>query len=250
MDINSNKYTYLFSIVMVVIVAAMLSYAAIALKPAQDANIELEKKQQILSSINVVVQRDSAGPAFDQYIKQSLVIRNGKIVENPTQPAFNIDLAAAVSQPLETREVPLYVANVGGKEFYIIPMRGKGLWGPVWGNLSLEKDGNTVFGASFGHKSETPGLGAEISTVLFSGQFVGKKILNGSNFVSIAVVKGKTSSEHEVQGISGGTITSVGVQSMIQDCLAPYIEYLKTFGSAVAPAPVSADTLTAEVSSL
>jgi Na+-transporting NADH:ubiquinone oxidoreductase subunit C len=74
--------------------------------------------------------------------------------------------------------------------------------------------------------------------------------LNGSNFVSIAVVKGKTSSEHEVQGISGGTITSVGVQSMIQDCLAPYIEYLKTFGSAVAPAPVSADTLTAEVSSL
>jgi Na+-transporting NADH:ubiquinone oxidoreductase subunit C len=129
-------------------------------------------------------------------------------------------------------------------------MRGKGLWGPVWGNLSLEKDGNTVFGASFGHKSETPGLGAEISTALFSGQFVGKKILNGSNFVSISVVKSKTSSEHEVQGISGGTITSVGVQSMIQDCLAPYIEYLKTVGSTVAPAPVSADTLTAEVSSL
>lgn len=250
MDVNSNKYTYIFSIVMVVIVAAMLSYAAISLKPAQDANIELEKKQEILSSINIVVTRDEAGEAFDQYIKQSLVIRNGQIVENPAQPAFNIDMATAVSLPLNEREVPLYVANVDGKEFYIIPLRGKGLWGPIWGNLSLEKDGNTVFGASFGHKGETPGLGAEIATGMFSNQFVGKKILKGSDFVSVAVVKGKTDSEHEVQGISGGTITSVGVQSMLQDCLAPYIDYLKTLGSAVPAAATTPDSLTVEVSSL
>jgi Na+-transporting NADH:ubiquinone oxidoreductase subunit C len=250
MDINSNKYTYIFSIIMVVVVAAMLSYAAISLKPAQDANIELEKKQEILSSINVIVTREEAGEAFDKYIKSSLVIRNGEVVENPTQPAFEIDMATAASLPSAEREVPLFVANVDGKEFYIIPMRGKGLWGPVWGNLSLEKDGNTVYGASFGHKGETPGLGAEISTALFSGQFVGKKIMDQGNFVSIAVIKAKPSTDHEVQGISGGTITSVGVESMLKDCLSPYVDYLKTLGQAAPAAAPVMDTVNVEVSSL
>jgi Na+-transporting NADH:ubiquinone oxidoreductase subunit C len=93
--------------------------------------------------------------------------------------------------------------------------------------VALESDGNTVFGATFGHKGETPGLGAEISTPVFTDPFKGKKLLDGANFVSIEVRKGDAAGEHQVNGISGGTITSVGVQDMLKDCLAPYTDYFK-----------------------
>jgi len=109
-----------------------------------------------------------------------------------------------------------------------VPMRGKGLWGPVWGFMSLEADGNTVVGANFGHKSETPGLGAEITTPMFTDQFPGKKISEAGMFQSISVVKkGTSSGDYAVDGISGGTITSNGVNDMLADCLAPYAEYFK-----------------------
>jgi Na+-transporting NADH:ubiquinone oxidoreductase subunit C len=93
--------------------------------------------------------------------------------------------------------------------------------------VALESDGNTVFGATFGHKGETQGLGAEISTPVFTDPFKGKKLLDGANFVSIEVRKGDAAGEHQVNGISGGTITSVGVQAMLKDCLAPYTDYFK-----------------------
>ena len=232
MDINSNKYTYIFSIIMVVVVAALLSYTALSLKAPQEANIELEKKQEILLSINVKVEREAAGKAFDKYIKQSLVIQGGKVLEKPTVPAFSIDMASTVAKPGPERELPLYVAEVDGKEFYILPVRGKGLWGPVWGNVALEKDGNTVYGVTFGHKGETPGLGAEISLPIFTDQFKGKKISEGTEFVSIEVRKGEATTAHQVSGISGGTITSVGVQDMLKDCLAPYADYFLSLSNA------------------
>jgi Na+-transporting NADH:ubiquinone oxidoreductase subunit C len=229
MNVNSNKYTYLFATVMVVVVAVLLSGLFLVLKPYQEANIELEKRQNILKSIGIVVERSEAAEAFDQYIKQSLVVKNGEIVSDDAMQAFNIDMAKAIQVAPEEREVPLYIAEKDGENFYIIPMRGKGLWGPIWGYIAMLSDGNTVAGATFDHKGETPGLGAEISNASFQQQFDGKTIMSDGQFVSITVIKpGKTvNPSHEVDGISGGTITSNGLSDMLADCFIPYVGYFK-----------------------
>ena len=228
MNVNSNAYTYTFATVMVVLVAVLLSGASLGLKSKQASNISQEKKQSILASIGIEVDRSEADAAFGEYIKQSLTLQGGTVVSEDASAAFDIDMAAAIKAGNMDRSVPLYVAEKEGDTFYIIPMRGKGLWGPVWGYLALERDGNTVVGATFDHKSETPGLGAEITTPMFTDQFPGKKISEAGMFKSISVVKAGTSAgDYAVDGISGGTITSNGVNDMLTDCLAPYAEYFK-----------------------
>jgi Na+-transporting NADH:ubiquinone oxidoreductase subunit C len=228
MNVNSNAYTYTFATVMVVLVAVLLSGASLGLKSKQASNISQEKKQSILASIGIEVDRSESDAAFGEYIKQSLTLQGGTVVSEDASAAFDIDMAAAIKAGNMDRSVPLYVAEKEGDTYYIIPMRGKGLWGPVWGYLALESDGNTVVGATFDHKSETPGLGAEITTPMFTDQFPGKKISEAGMFKSISVVKAGTSAgDYAVDGISGGTITSNGVNDMLIDCLAPYAEYFK-----------------------
>jgi len=228
MNVNSNAYTYTFATVMVVVVAVLLSGASLGLKSKQAANVSQEKKQSILASIGIEKDRSESDAAFDQFVKKSLTLQGGEIISEDASAAFDIDMAAAIKAGNMDRQVPLYVAEKDGETFYIVPMRGKGLWGPVWGYLALESDGNTVVGATFDHKSETPGLGAEITTPMFTEQFPGKKISEAGQFQSISVVKAGTSNgDYMVDGISGGTITSNGVNDMLSDCLAPYASYFK-----------------------
>jgi Na+-transporting NADH:ubiquinone oxidoreductase subunit C len=229
MDVNSNKYTYLFATIMVIVVAVLLSGLFLALKPFQDANVEQEKRQSILKSVGIEVERSEAGEAFEKYITKSVVIKNGKVVSEDPNKAFEIDMAKAVTSSAEEREVPLYISEIDGETLYIIPMRGKGLWGPIWGYVAMRADGTTVAGATFDHKGETPGLGAEIANADFQEQFEGKEIMDNGQFVSISVIKpGKSvNPEHEVDGISGGTITSVGLHNMLADCFKPYIGYFQ-----------------------
>ena len=245
MNVNGNSYTYVFSVVMVVLVAVVLSVAALSLKPAQDANIQKEKKQEILKSLGIEVTRDEAEASFETYITDQLVLKGGKLEANPETPAFDIKMADAVAKPMDEREVPLFIAERDGKVFYIIPVRGKGLWGPIWGYVSILSDGYTIAGATFGHKSETPGLGAEISLPIFTDQFPGKKLAVNGAYQSISVRKGDAAGDHQVDGISGGTITSVGVESMLNDCLQPYMSFLLSRSSALtAPeAAANSDTL-------
>ena len=222
MNINSNSYTYIFAIAMDVIVASLLSIAATSLKPFQDKNIELEKKSDILSSIGVIGENPEL--LFSEYITDQLVIQDGRVVSSDIA-AFDIDMAAAVKESNNSRKVPLFKAEKNGNIFYVIPMRGTGLWGPIWGYVSLKGDGNTILGASFDHEKETPGLGAEISTPIFQDQFP-DKVLFSQTRDGIEVRKGDAYGLQQVDGISGGTITSVGVQTMLEDCLVPYKEFL------------------------
>ena len=165
MNVDSNSYTFGFATMMVVIVAALLSYAAIELKPFQDTNIELEKQQNILSSIGVDVQRDLAKEVYSKYIKQEIVLNyRGEEVDGD---AFEIELKKELKKANSDQVLPLFISNVDGFKQYIIPLRGKGLWGPIWGFIALEEDLNTVYGAVFDHKGETPGLGAEINQSFF-----------------------------------------------------------------------------------
>ena len=228
MNVDKNSYTFSFAIVMVIVVAGLLSFTAINLKKPQLKNIELEKKQNILSSIGINVERDQAGLNFDKYIKEKIVLNSSG--EEVKGDAFKIDLSKELKKNKKDQLLPLYVANVEGEKKYIIPLRGKGLWGPIWGFLSLENDFNTVYGAVFDHKSETPGLGAEINQYEdFQQQFEGKQILEGAKVVSITVWKGgaKPDDVHGVDGISGGTITSDGVTYMLEERLNMYAPYFK-----------------------
>ncbi len=227
-DQNSNGYTYFFAVAMVLVVAASLSFIATTLKPMQDNNVEQEKMQNILSSIKIDVTREEAAQIYGDYITESFVVSASERVDDVD--AFSVDMLKEVRRPNMERNSPLYIAQKEGKTYYIIPLQGTGLWGPIWGYIALEEDMNTVYGAVFDHKAETPGLGAEINTAVFMDQFPGKRILDDNGqLLGIDVRKGGSTTAYEVDGISGGTITSDGVELMIVDCLEAYIPFLKEY---------------------
>jgi len=227
MDINKNSYTFGFAAIMVIIVAALLSGAAILLKDPQERNVELEKKQNILKSVGIKVSREQAEIEYSTYIKEQLVLNHlGEIQEGS---AFDVDLAKEVKKDISEQKLPLYIAEVEGETKYIIPLRGKGLWGPIWGFIAFNDDLNTVFAAVFDHAKETPGLGAEINTPEFQIPFTGKIILEEGKLVSIIVKKGGSNRDiHKVDAISGGTITSDGVTDMIEERLERYMPYFES----------------------
>jgi Na+-transporting NADH:ubiquinone oxidoreductase subunit C len=247
----TNRYIFIYASVMVIIVAAILSSAASFLKPFQMQNVRTEKIMNILKSVSIETEKALADDTYNKYIVEEYTIgRNGEILsvfkngelEKGDLRAFDINLKVELKKKAdleagkssEEPAFPLFVCEKEGKTFYVIPLLGSGLWGPVWGNLALEDDFNTVFGANFDHQGETPGLGAEISTPIFQDQFPGKTIFDdGYNFTSIKVVKGGVvtlppeKQIHGVDGISGGTITSNGVDAMLYDCLENYVPYIK-----------------------
>lgn len=221
---------------MVTIVAAILSATAIALKPKQSKNVEIEKKSNILTSVrqgldaaNVEDKATYIEEEYAKFITTSYVVNSkGEKIEGD---AFTIDLHKELAKSIEERSLPVFESKTeDGSALYVLPVRGKGLWGPIWGYLALQDDMNTVFGAIFDHKGETPGLGAEINTEWFQSPFTGKKIFDESGkLVSITVVKGGARPDdiHGVDAISGGTITSKGLERMLIDNLSVYESFIK-----------------------
>lgn len=230
MNKNSNTYIFFYIVAMVVLVAAVLSFVATKLKPLQDYNIEVKKKQDILKTIQIVCDSDDVIENYNKYIIDSKVVSLSGEIRDSVE-AFDVNLKKEQAKPIEKYNLPIFIGQLDdGAKKYIIPLLGKGLWGPIWGYIALNDDFSTVYGASFSHKSETPGLGAEIATEDFQKQFISKKILNSENeFISIEVKKGGVpeDSKNAVDGVSGGTITSKGLESMIRDCMKPYMNYFK-----------------------
>jgi Na+-transporting NADH:ubiquinone oxidoreductase subunit C len=230
MDRNGNIYTFIFAIIMVVIVAAALAFTATTLKPLQAENVKNEKMQNILSTIGVEVDRDNAAVKFEEFIQQQLALKpDGSVAENID--AFKIDLFKETKKTHEDQNYPIYIAEKEGKIFYIVPLFGAGLWKEIWGYIALDTDKNTIIGASFDHAGETPGLGAEINQSWYEDQYIGKTIFDeNNNFVSVKAIKGgaKPGDNHGVDAISGGTITSDGVTNMVEERLKNYIPYLKS----------------------
>jgi len=232
---HSNKYIFIYSTVLVVVVAALLSLTATVLKPYQDKNKEIEKKQDILKSVGIIADAANAEEQYARFITGAFVIKDAQPTDGD---AFSISLKTQNAKPLAERVLPVYKSVKNDSTFIIMPLYGKGLWGPVWGYISLfeelvdgQKEYNTVYGATFDHAGETPGLGAEISTLEFQSQFKGKQIFDKSGtFVSVSILKGggTENNPHAVDAISGGTITSNGVSEMLKDCMEGYQLYLKS----------------------
>ncbi|MDD6141426.1 MAG: NADH:ubiquinone reductase (Na(+)-transporting) subunit C [Bacteroidales bacterium] len=228
MNKQGNTYTIIYITALVCVVGAVLAWVSLALKPKQDENVRVDKMQQMLSSIRVPSEKDNAIALYEQYVKDSYVVN--VVGERIDGDAFSIEMSSEIKKEQSQRRLPVFVCEVEGTTKYILPVYGAGLWGPIWGYVSLNADGNTIYGAYFSHQGETPGLGAEIAKPKFSDQFRGKMLFKDGEFKSVAVLKKgqkPAGGEDYVDAITGGTITSRGVQSMIMSCLSDYQEFLK-----------------------
>ena len=205
MTTNKNSYIIIYSAVLVIIVAFLLAFIFQALKPMQDVNVALDKKKQILASLNIRDLANSEAEAkYGEVVKQEVTVADGLM---------------------------LYDCQVDGKQKYVIPVRGMGLWGPIWGYVALDEDKNTVFGAYFNHDSETAGLGAEIKdSRAWQDQFRGKKVFAADGETIAIAVKKKAdvkNPESECDAVTGATLTSDGVSLMLQESFAKYKSFLK-----------------------
>lgn len=235
---DSNGYTFGFAIILVVVVGTSLALLATGLKPAQEKNAEVKKKLEILSAMLDLekegITRKNAEEEFEKYVNldDAIVLdMNGKLKDGVK--AFDVDIRKEnkdkTLNPMD-KNYPLFIAkDKEGKTVYIIPIVGKGLWGPIWGNICISDDKTTIKGASFGHQGETPGLGAEISQSFFIDRWIGEKIADeNGEFAKFEIVKdGSGTKPQKVDGITGGTITSKGVEEMANRCLAVYAKYFK-----------------------
>ena len=231
MNKQSNIYTIIYIVVLVAVVGTALAATSLALKPRQQENIDADKMNQILAAALITPAQGQTVSDFKRYITEQYVV-NAKGERLDGVDAFGIDVATQSKLSPDSRELPVYVCSTpdaGTK--YILPVYGAGLWGPIWGYMAFDSDGSTVYGAYFAHQGETPGLGAEIEKPAFSNQFRGKQVFKGGHFRPIAVVKAgqhPADGSDYVDGISGGTITSKGVGSMLDNCLRPYRKFLQS----------------------
>ena len=222
MNTNKNSYTLIYMVVIITIVSLLLSITLGSLRSFQEDNVRLDTKKQILNSLPGIELGEDAAATYAATIKEyNMLDAEGNVVKT-LDPVADFDVKA------EEGQFPMYVAEIDGETKYILPMNGAGLWGAIWGYMALNDDRNTVFGVFFNHAGETPGLGAEIVTEKFRNPFIGKELLKNGKFASIAIEKAGTKVEgrDQVDAISGGTITSKGVEAMLSSSLVNYENFL------------------------
>ena len=239
---DSNGYTLLFAIGMVLVVGALLAFTASSLRPMIDANKRIEKQQNILYAMGVnendessavFVSKDKVADEFSKYIKKQLVIEGANTSEDANAYLIDVKKQQTAAKAGQVRKLPLFVGEKDGKMFYIAPIRGKGLWDAIWGYVAMDKN-MVVQGAFFDHKGETPGLGANIKQRYFMDDFIGEDLMNNGSFKGITVSKSNNDpknedkNDNEVDAIAGATITGDGVAAMIKSELGLYVPYFKT----------------------
>lgn len=234
-DRNSNAFTFGFAIAMVIVVGSILAFLSMYLKPLQQKNDKDKKMMSILGAINVDATRQNAEEMYIKFISDSRVLNaQGEVIESEVS-AFDIDKKKQYKNKnieVEDRIHPLFISDIDGAKYYIIPMAGAGLWGPIWGFMAIDEDLTTIYGVRFDHKAETPGLGSEISSYeKFQKQWEGKKIANDDgSFHSFLVSKSPAdpSDQFAVDGITGGTITSKALEEMVNRSVSTYVKYFNS----------------------
>lgn len=218
---NSNVYTVAYAAVMVIIVAFLLVFVSSVLKERQTINIIQDTQKQILSSLNLR-EIKNVGETYNEIVKGDYLLQeDGSLFENDQK------FSTSYKSEFTSGRLHIFEAEIKGETKYIIPMNGLGLWGPVWGYLALNDDRSTIYGVYFSHASETPGLGAEISTPVFQDHFKNKQILKDGE-IKLDITKFGSAKDpvYEIDGLSGATITSKGVNLMIRTVLTAYLPFL------------------------
>ncbi len=230
MNRQSNTYTILYSAGLVVLVGVALSVIYQALKPRQDENIMNDTRRQILAAALLTpAEGQTITDLWKEHIVSDYIVNDkGKKIDAGVSPD-KVNLAQEVKKPAAERLLPVYECQTDKGIKYILPVYGAGLWGPIWGYVAFDSNGDTIYGAYFAHQGETPGLGAEIEKPAFQKQFEGKEVFAADGtFQSVKVVKAgqEPADAAYVHAISGGTITSQGVQKMLLNSLEPYTAFL------------------------
>jgi len=231
---------------MTAVAALLLALMATSLKPRHDRNEAVYNKRAILSAVEGPLGKKvkdltdiDVQEVFDNQVEQLVVDMTGARADEAVVLdrkykgvlAENIDMAKEKKRPESDRLLPVFIFEQDGKKYYIISIRGSGLWDEIWGNIAVEDDLKTLAGTAFDHKGETPGLGGEIKdNAGFSAQFVGKKFIDDTgNYTSIVVRKGGAKNpSFEVDGISGATITCDGVSEMLYRGIKYYEPYFNS----------------------
>lgn len=232
MNTNKNSYIIIYSAILVVVVAFLLAFVYSALKPQQDINVALDKKKQILASLNIRNLSDAdAAAKYTEVVECDAIIDTNATVINKGEKGGENAGFKLNSADLKEGKLAVYVCNVDGEKKYVIPVYGMGLWGSIWGYIALNADKNTIYGAYFDHQGETAGLGAEIKdSKAWQDLFKGKKIFSADGAaVAIAVKKASDvkNPASEVDAVTGATLTSDGVSLMLQECFSKYVTFLK-----------------------
>lgn len=230
MKTNSNSYTIIYSVIIVVIVAFLLAFVSQALKPMQDANVALDKKKQILNSLNIRDLNDAQADAkYKEVVVADRVIdEKGKVLLPGTTGGENAGFKLE-SKDYKEGKLALYICRVNGETKYVIPVYGMGLWGPISGYIALNADKSTVYGVYFNHESETAGLGAEIKdNKAWQEKFQGKKLFkNGDDkTIALSVEKKVEDPTTQVDAVTGATLTSNGVRDMLHEALGKYLVFI------------------------
>ncbi len=231
----NNRYVVIYTLVMTLVVSIVLAFVVKGFEPMHQANEEVFKKREILGAIKDQLGSDLTKMSdkdvlalFSSKVDQVVLDAAGKPVEG--EKAENVSMAAEEKKPAESRHYPLFIYKGDKGNLYLTSVRGMGLWDKIWGTIAIADDFNTVAGASFGHIGETPGLGAEIKdNPNFPQQFHGKTIYKDGQYVSVGVMKGGAKDPaHQVDAISGATMTSNGVNDMLYKGLKPYLPYFES----------------------
>ena len=233
---------------MTIVVGGLLSFTSQVLGPAQRKSIEQDTKSQILGSVMdkealKKMKRNELLALYDERISSLVVDVNGEEITSDVKGnpmvAEEVNIAKNFKLPVENRSYPVFKymseTDPDKVEAYILPMYGNGLWDKIWGYVALASSLETIAGVSFAHKAETPGLGARISSMDIQSRYVGKKIYTEQGeLVSVTMLKGegnKDLSEHQVDGMSGATITGRGLNKMLEEYLSSYQAYFNKINS-------------------
>ena len=249
MAINTekNSYTLLFAVCLVVIVGTLLAAVDSSLKEKIRINKILEKQQNILYAIGInenegnsvsFISTEKAEQEFNKYVINQIYIQGQNIIEDNKAYLIDVKKEKVLSKDSNyKRRLPLFIAEKDGKNLYVAPIRGKGLWDAIWAYVSMDEN-MVIRGIYFDHKAETPGLGANIKQRFFMDDFIGEALLDSEGkFKGINVSKtnldpkNEDKYDHEVDAIAGSTITGDGVTAMIRSDLSLYQSYFNNINN-------------------
>ena len=249
MEINTEKntYTLLFAIGLVVVVGTLLAAIDSSLKDKIRINKILEKQQNILYAIGInenegnsvnFIAADKAEEEFNKYVTKQIYIQGDEVIEDDKAYLIDVKKQKALAKDSSyMRKLPLFIAEKDGRNLYVAPIRGKGLWDAIWAYVSVDED-MVIRGIYFDHKAETPGLGANIKQRFFMDDFIGESLLDSQgNFKGVTVSKtnldpkNEDKYDNEVDAIAGSTITGDGVTAMIRSDLSLYQPYFNSLNN-------------------
>lgn len=232
---DSNGYTIIFTIIMVVVVGSLLAFFANVTKERRDNNNKVKTQIDILNAMGIDATRTNATEMFQKYITKQYIIKGVEATEDNQAYLVNLKKEQDNAKQGKTQKLPLFIGNKEGKTIYIIPVRGTGLWGAIWGYIALNDDLKSINGVFFDHDSETPGLGSNITEAFFTDDFKDEMLYDKKgNFKAVAISKSNGDPNNEdktdnaVDAISGATITGNGVGDMLKKGVGLYLPYFKT----------------------